>query len=192
MATVPNLRTLERGHMRTRPGQEVLKEAKGDQLLALARCRMAEYHGRVRVLHVEQYRQGGRSMKRKYKYPTRQEAENAAENAQRTTWETEVCLYDMIEGKVQWHRKGCWKIGLVRPTGAAGGYVIIVQSFGDQSPATRIQAYETWNANIRRWISTCGPRQEKEDQDYLAVHDMVVQSYAAAWAAWEEKHKIAS
>lgn len=63
--------------------------------------------------------------RRKYQYCTRQEAEDAAKHLETRRHVLDICMNELLRGNVRWFEIKGWRIGLIRPGSATGGYATV-------------------------------------------------------------------
>jgi len=80
-----------------------------------------------------------------------------------------VCaLHDLVADKVAWHRKGVWRIGISRATGAAGGIVIVQRKDSSGSHVSAHYWEEWYDETIRRALSST------TDHELLDLRDAAI------------------
>lgn len=88
-----------------------------------------------------------------------------------------ICLNAALQGAVKWFRRGVYRVGVVRPTWASGGYVIVEFAPGGQMPsANTYLADEFFHWQIDGAIPADSDR-EGNDLRTLAI---MARSYAHA------------
>lgn len=94
-------------------------------------------------------------MRKRYQYPTRQGAEDAARFNGNVAYMAEVCLAEVASGaaSVKWYRKGDYKVGhFCRYARFHDGY--IVQTFRPEHDTeggmAQVFSFETWQGNVSR------------------------------------------
>ncbi len=80
--------------------------------------------------------------------PTRQQLEANYDAAQHEITQLSFALHALLKGEVQWLQQGKIKAGIVRPTSASGGVVIIRRNEDRGFPRTHY--LEAWVAEVMK------------------------------------------
>ena len=114
--------------------------------------------------------------RRKYRFRSRVEAEEAYEKTNNEYFMEHIALHEVLNGNVQWFKQGRWKIGLIRPTGADGGLVVIriKTSTHAVTRVERLDTFVSWmDHEIRSGILSVS---RKEDRDLMSLREKLVQA----------------
>ncbi len=114
--------------------------------------------------------------RRKYKFRSRVEAEEAYEKANDEQFMEHIALHEVLNGNVKWFREGSTKIGLIRPLGVDGGLVVI-RTKTSTSVFTRVERLDTFTGwidhEVRSGILSVS---RKEDRDLMSLRDKLVKA----------------
>jgi hypothetical protein len=87
---------------------------------------------------------------RKYRFADRASAEAEVARLERQQTVNMIVLNDVTSGNVQWHRRGAYRLGVIRPDSPSGGYVALEWAPIGQSPSTTAYYLD----DFRSWVRT--------------------------------------
>jgi hypothetical protein len=106
---------------------------------------------------------------RKYRFATRQAAEEAQHKASLDAQCNGVCLAELANGNVHWIKRGNYSAGIVRPDSPTGGYMILRYSKRGERPSTTAHWLSDWHWDTIRHYEIIPARdQEQLDLRQLA------------------------
>jgi hypothetical protein len=82
-----------------------------------------------------------------------------------------LALHDVMAGKVRWHQRAVFRLGVSRADGAHGGVVIVEYTAPGQSPYVEVHYLDDWAAHVLG-------KPPSSDPDDVALWDLTRQAKA--------------
>lgn len=105
---------------------------------------------------------------RKYRFATRQAAEDAERKSGENAHVSEYCLTAVIAGDVHWLKRGRYSAGIINPESATGGYLVIRYDQRGEKPWASAHYLDHWVNDTIRYYELIAAR----DQDQLDIRQL--------------------
>lgn len=84
----------------------------------------------------------------KYRFADRAAAESEVVRLERQATVNMIVLNDVVAGKVAWHRRCHYRLGIIRPDSPSGGYVVLEWCPAGQTPSSTAYYLD----DFREWV----------------------------------------
>ena len=119
--------------------------------------------------------------RRKYTYSSRQAAEDACRHVGQQNTVNYLAVNDLANGAVHWlPQDGVYRVGIMRPDSASGGYVLVTFDPGGQSPSTCAYGFDDW----QRDMAEAARFGRVDDEEFMSLQRL-------RQAAFEYRYSIA-
>lgn len=106
--------------------------------------------------------------RRKYPFVSRAEAEQAYNRASSEATVTSICLNALLGDQVTWYTQGAYRVGMVRPDSATGGYVIVQYRYAGQEYHACCYYLDAWTSATRTLLPNVG------DQEAMDLYELAI------------------